>query len=322
MTPLTIKKATRQGVKPLIDLYSESGCGKTYSSLLLARGFVGPSGKIILVDSESGRGSLYADVLPGGYEVIEIGPPFSPSRYIEAIEAVEKSGAAIGVIDSASHEWEGEGGVCDMAAQIEAKSGKGLHTWNKPKMEHGLFVRRLQRSTIPWVVCLRAKYKTRQLKVNGRTEIVKDECTSPIQAEDFIFEATCHAEILPDHSIRLTKCSHPALRECFPKTGPIEIKHGEAVAKWCNAPTVQKTDDPAKALKSELWTLTKSIHGAKAGMSASELGFVKSKLTQWLIDESVIGDTETLDDYSTVERMTGLIAKVKGKMTVAQGGLV
>ncbi len=313
MTPITIKKATRQGVKPLIDLYSESGCGKTYSSLLLARGFVGPSGKIILVDSESGRGSLYADVLPGGYEVIELNPPFSPARYIEAVEAVERSGAAIGVIDSASHEWEGEGGVCDMAAQIEARSGKGLHTWNRPKMEHGLFVRRLQRSTIPWVVCLRAKYKTRQTKVNNKTEIVKDEFTSPIQAEDFIYEATCHAEILPDHSIRLTKCSHPALRECFPKTGPIEIKHGEAVAKWCNAPTAKPlaSESPdLKRLKRELWELTLAKHNGSP-----------QALNQWLIDEALISDTETTDDFLTVERMTGLIAKVKGKLTAAQGVL-
>ena len=88
-----IKQATRQGVKPLIGIFSESGCGKTMSSLLLARGFVGAKGKIVMLDTESGRGSLYADVIPGGYEVIEMREPFSPMRYIEAIQPVEKSGA-------------------------------------------------------------------------------------------------------------------------------------------------------------------------------------------------------------------------------------
>src|SRR6185369_4310727 len=68
---MTIKKASRTGVKPLIGFYSESGCGKTMSGLLLARGLVGPSGKIVMIDTESGRGSLYADVIEGGYDVLE-----------------------------------------------------------------------------------------------------------------------------------------------------------------------------------------------------------------------------------------------------------
>jgi hypothetical protein len=84
---------------------------------------------------------------------------------------------------------------------------------------------------------LRAKYKTRQAKENGKTVIVKDDHTSPIQAEDFIFEATCHGEIMPDHKFRLTKWSHPGLKDCFPKDGPITIQTGELIAQWCKTPT-------------------------------------------------------------------------------------
>lgn len=236
-----IKPATRQGVKPLIVLYSESGCGKTFSALLLARGLAGPKGKIVMGDSESGRGSLYADIPEiGGYETFDLAAPFTPARYVQAIDAIEQAGASIGIIDSGSHEWEGMGGVLDMAGEIEERSGKsGLHCWKTPKFEHAKFVQRLLRTKIPLIVCLRAKYKSRQKKDDkGKTVIVKDEATSPIQAEDFIFEATCHAEILPNHSIILTKCSHPSLRDCFPKdkTEPIAIKHGEALAKWCASP--------------------------------------------------------------------------------------
>lgn len=246
---LTIKPATRQGIKPLIGLYSESGCGKTYSALLLARGFVGPKGKIVLADSESGRGSLYADVVPGGYDTLDIGSPFSPSKHIEVVKAVEQSGASIGILDSGSHEWEGLGGVLDMASEREASSGKsGLHCWKVPKMEHAKFMLTLLQSTIPWIICLRAKYKSRQQKNDkGKTEIVKDDYTTPIQADDFIFEMTAHAEILHDHSIRLTKCSHPSLRTCFPDKGPIAIQHGELLAKWCQSPGVSSTPSTPKA---------------------------------------------------------------------------
>lgn len=307
MSDFQIKKATRQGVKPLIGLYSESGCGKTYSSLLLARGLVGPSGKIVMIDSESGRGSLYADVLPGGYETLQLDPPFTPARYMQAMVAVEQSGAVVGVIDSASHEWEGISGVLDMAAQNEERSGKpGLHNWKAPKLEHAKFMLKLLQSPLPWVVCLRAKYKTRQIKEHGKTQIVKDDVTTPIQAEDFIFEMTAHAEILQDHSIRLTKCSHPALRECFPKDGPITVKHGELIAKWCAAPGGTKAavaGPTPNTLKTELWELTRPKHNGN-----------KQTLYQWCVDEGLIGDTETLDDYSTVERLTALIGKVKAKL--------
>ncbi len=249
MSTFNITKATRQGVKPLIVLYSESGCGKTMSALLMARGIAGPSGRIILADSESGRGSLYADVIPGGYETFELCAPFSPQRYIEAIDAMEEAGAAVGILDSGSHEWEGPGGVLDQATENEERTKKsGLHNWRLPKLEHAKFVQRLLRSKMPIIVCLRAKHKSRQVKgtkemadngeINfnqvGKSIILKDNYTSPIQAEDFIFEATAHAEVMPDHSIHLTKCSHPDLGKCFPKdfTTPVTITTGEAVERW------------------------------------------------------------------------------------------
>lgn len=261
---MDFKKATRQGVKPLIDLYSESGCGKTYSALLLARGIVGPSGRIAMIDTESGRGSLYADVLPGGYEVLELTAPFSPARYVEAIEKAEAENVDVLVIDSMSHEWEGISGVLDMAGDNEQRSGKsGLHNWKVPKLEHNKLVLKLLQTRLAIICCIRAKFKSRQIKENGKTLIVKDDVPSPIQSEEFIFEATAHALILPDHTIRLTKCSHPALRECFPQDEkePLSIKHGEAIAKWCASGSTSAPQRPAKSelatLKGRLWTRVK-----------------------------------------------------------------
>jgi hypothetical protein len=274
-----IKRATRQGVIPLVGLYAESGCGKTMSALLLARGLVGASGDIHMIDTESRRGSLYADVIPGGYSVLDLEPPFTPERYIEATQAVIAEGAKVIVVDSMSHEWEGMGGVLDMAGENEDRTKKsGLHNWKQPKFEHAKLVQFLLRCPVPLVVCIRAKYKTRQKKINGETKIVKDDVTSPIQADDFIFEMTAHAEILPDHSINLTKCSHPDLRKCFPESGPIAIQHGEMIAKWCAAgasgAAVKKASVPTPSLedranKKKLWDITQHIHnGDTAALEA------------------------------------------------------
>lgn len=307
----TIKQATRVGINPLIVAYSESGCGKTYSALLLARGMAGTSGKIVVADSESGRASLYADVLAGGFETFDLAAPFSPVRYVEAIDAIESSGAAVGIVDSGSHEWEGPGGVLDMAGEVEQRTGKsGLHCWKTPKFEHAHFVQRLLRTKIPIIICLRAKYKTRQTKnEQSKTVLVKDEATSPIQAEDFIFEATCHFEILQNHSIVLTKCSHPSLRDCFPKdkTTPITVEHGKALAAWCNAagkPVVKQSlsTDNLSALKKELWKLTASKHGGD-----------KAALAQFLVDECIIDPDKSLDGLMASE-LESVIVKVKGKL--------
>lgn len=341
MSEFAIKPATRRGISPLIVTYSESGCGKTYSSLLLARGLAGKTGKIVVADSESGRASLYADVIPGGFETFELAAPFSPARYVEAIDAIESSGAAVGIVDSGSHEWEGIGGVLDMAAENEQRTGKtGLHCWKTPKFEHAKFVQRLLRTKIPLIVCLRAKYKSRQTKdERGKTVILKDDKTSPIQADDFIFEATCHFEIMQNHSIVLTKCSHPSLRDCFPKdkTTPITIEHGENLARWCAAAgtpapiaggNVQSTSPPDKSssqatlggfdgqktvreLEIELWQVLKPIR--KAGQKE----WSKSGALDWLYREEVL-DGANPDDVIPglpADRLQKVIARAREILT-------
>ena len=82
---MEIKQATRQGVKALVGLYGKSGGGKTLTGLFLARGLAGAKGRVTLIDTESGRGSIFADIVPGGYQVIEVDAPFSPDAYTQAI---------------------------------------------------------------------------------------------------------------------------------------------------------------------------------------------------------------------------------------------
>jgi len=93
-----IVPAKREGIKPLIGLYGKSGGGKTHSALLLARGIAGESGNIILIDTENKRGSIFSDLITGGYNVLDLSPPFSPERYISALEACSK--ADVVVIDN------------------------------------------------------------------------------------------------------------------------------------------------------------------------------------------------------------------------------
>lgn len=261
---MEIRPATRTSVKPMIALFGESGSGKTLSALYLARGIVGTSGKIAMIETESGRGEFFADMIPGGYDVLSISEPFAPSRCIEAIQTIEKAGYDIAIVDSGSHFWEGIGGVLDMAGENEHSGKKGLAVWRQPKMEHAKMMLKFMQTRLTVIVCLRAKYKSRQVKQNGKSEIVKDDHLTPLQAEDFIFESTTHMQINMDHSIFVTKDGRPDLRACFPEnnTAPITIKTGEAIAQWASNPgPVSGPQKPAltprDALKKSLCVIAK-----------------------------------------------------------------
>lgn len=241
----TFRPAERADSKVLLGLYGLSGTGKTMSSLLVARGLVGPKGRVAMIDTESGRGGRYADVIPGGYDRTDLGEPFSPQRYIEAIAAAEKAGYGALVIDSLSHAWEGIGGVLAMAGDNEARTGKpGLHCWKEPKLQHQRMLLKLLQTDMHIILTLRAKHKSRQVRnpQTGKQEIVKDDEATPIQEEGFIYELSEHAEVLADHTIRLTKNSHPEIGKCFPRGRPLSVETGEALAEWARGGAAKAED--------------------------------------------------------------------------------
>ena len=316
--PLQIVPATREGIKALIGVYGRSGGGKTRTALILARGIVGPKGRIVLIDTETGRGKIFADVIMGGYSVIDLDSPFSPERYGEALHLAERS-ADIVVFDSMTHEWDGEGGVLDLQEQeLSRMAGEDyrrreackMAAWIKPKMAHKRFVQALLRSKLPIICCLRAQEKTHIGKdKSGKTEVYTDEFTSPIYDPRFIFEMLVNMEVYAKDAkggyVHVTKITHEGLWSCLPKeTEQLSYAHGEAIAKWCASPGTKpegKKDD-LKVLKRELWNLTKPKHNEQAAM-----------LERWLIDEAIISDTENLDSL-TVEKLPGIIAKAKEKL--------
>jgi hypothetical protein len=209
-----------------------------------------------------------------------------------------------------------------MAGDNEQRTGKaGLHNWKTPKMEHAKMMLAMLQSPLPLIVCLRAKHKTRQLKANGRTEIVKDDFTTPIQSDDFIFEMTAHGEIMPDHAFRLTKCSHPALRECFPVKGPITIQNGEALAAWCNSGGKAAAAAPAKSerkrLMVDLMAATETVHRCPKDADMLQKTEAVKQVERWLWDEGLLDpDSETLSGVSD-ER---LIAVTKAAGDKLKGG--
>ena len=57
---MEFRKAERKKAKLHLAITGAAGSGKTYVALLVAKGF---GGKIVLIDTESGSGDLYANEL-------------------------------------------------------------------------------------------------------------------------------------------------------------------------------------------------------------------------------------------------------------------
>ena len=102
---MQLRKSERKKAKIKMALQGSSGSGKTYSSLLLAQGITNKDfSKIAIIDTENGSADLYAHL--GDYNVLALQPPYTPEKYIEAIELCEKEGMEVIIIDSISHAWD------------------------------------------------------------------------------------------------------------------------------------------------------------------------------------------------------------------------
>lgn len=234
---VTFAQAKREGAHVLISMEATSGRGKTYSALLLGRGLVGPDGKLGLLDTETGRGKIYADAVPGGYVYGELTPPYTPERYIGAIQAAQDAGIDCLIIDSASHEWSGIGGIGEIAEGGTSSSGRsltGLQKWAKPKARHKRFVQRLLTTRMHIIVCLRSKEKLVQRKgADGKDEIVSMGWV-PEQEKSLGYEMTVRL-FFPEGKKpgvpELIKC--PAdLLGAFRDGEQVSVSAGERIAEW------------------------------------------------------------------------------------------
>src|SRR5690348_6261518 len=164
---LSFSPFARGGSTVLIALWSESGGGKTRSALELAKGLAGEAGKIIVIDTENGRARHYAPTPPDPrFLYAELPPPFTPQRYVDALDDAAELKPSVVVLDTASHEWSYEGGVIDQFEQEGAfAKGGGPHKMRGPLARHEKFRQRLLFFPCHLVITLQSKPKLKSRKI-------------------------------------------------------------------------------------------------------------------------------------------------------------
>jgi hypothetical protein len=240
MGVIQIREAKREGARLVIGLQGISGSGKTYTALQLAYGMANFQGKKVgLICTENRRGSLYADSLrhpeTGQVDRFLIGdltPPFSPSRYVEAIQEFEQAGVDVLVIDSVSHEWAGQGGCYDIAKN----TSKRIDDWLTAKNEHKRFMSAMLQSPMHVIACIREAPKTDFKDPKNP----KSLGLMPIQESQFVFELTASLQMWNSgRDQAVLKCPAELMPILGRGKGYLTATDGLALRRWVDGADAQ-----------------------------------------------------------------------------------
>jgi hypothetical protein len=274
-----IRKARRSATKLRLLLTGPSGAGKTWGALQIAKGM---GGKTVVIDTEEGSSDLYDHI--HDFDVIDLRPPFSPERYIEAIKAAEEAGYEVIVIDSVTHCWSGPGGCLEILEDVAKAQFRG-NTWSAfsvitPRWR--AFVDAILRSPAHVICCGRSKTETAQVDDHGKKKVAK--LGMKLEARDGLeFEFTCVLDLIHDGHYATVSKDRTGLFAGDPK--PITPATGERLAAWLAGGTPTVTPPSEKATQAAAFI-------AKASTEAD-----LTKATR-AIDGYVVAGQLTSDEWS------------------------
>lgn len=245
---IQFKRAIRENVGLIIGVAGGTGSGKTFSAMRLASGIAGDKPFVVL-DTEAGRAKHYADQFT--FDHGDLKPPFRPDTYAEAIQAADKAGYPVIVVDSMSHVWAGDGGVLDWQEdELDRMAGDDwkkreavkMAAWIKPKVSHKQMVQRLLQVRAHLILCFRAEEKIEMVRGDdGKMKILPKQTVTgldgwvPVCEKNLPFELTASFLLLATQPgipkpIKLQQ-QHRAL---FPLDKPITEESGRMIAEWAN----------------------------------------------------------------------------------------
>ena len=246
-------KSSRKKVKLRLNISAPSGAGKTYSALLMAKGLVSDWSKIAVIDTENESASLYSHL--GEFSCLDLKPPFTPERYIEAINLAVKSGFECVIIDSSTHEWSGLGGCIDLNEKLAQSKYKGntWSAWNEITPRHDKFIQTVLQCPAHIITCTRSKMET----VMTDDRKVKKVGMKDIQREGWEYELTI--------SLNLDRDTHTAIASkdrtgLFEGKDPFVIseKTGQLIKDWCELGVTVEPFTITTEMQTELQTLLDS----------------------------------------------------------------
>ena len=243
----TIRQAKRSATKLRLLIDGPSGSGKTWGALQVAKGL---GGRTVVIDTEQGSSDLYDTLHDFG--VIDLKPPFTPERYVQAIEAAEAGGAEVIVVDSITQEWSGKGGCLELVDEIARAQFRG-NTWSAYSVitpRHRAFIDAMLRSSAHIIATGRAKTETAQVDDGGKKRVAK--LGMKIETRDGVeYEFTTVLDLVHDgHFATVSKDRTGIFSGQDPK--PITVETGRKLLAWLSGGIAAPAPEPAKAAERSL----------------------------------------------------------------------
>lgn len=221
---MNLQQASRTQAKVKMGIQGPSGSGKTYSSLKIAYGLTGDWNKICVVDSENGSSNLYSHL--GQFNVLRIGQPFSPEKYIEAMQLAENAGMEVLILDSISHEWES---VLDIHSNM---AGNSFTNWSKVSPRHSQFVQKMLQSPAHIIATIRTRQDYVLTDKNGKM-VPEKVGLKGVQRDGIDYEFHIVFDLDIKHNASASKDRTGLFMDKPPYV--ITSKHGERILNWCQA---------------------------------------------------------------------------------------
>ena len=224
-----LRQASRKKAKIRLGLSAMSGGGKTYSALLIAKGLAhGDFKKVAVIDTENGSADLYSHL--GAYNVFTLKAPFTPEKYVEAIKICETANMEVIIVDSITHEWDGVGGILNIA---DSMTGNSYTNWAKITPRHNAFIQSILQSDCHMITTVRRK-QDYEMTTNSNGKLVPQKVgLKEVTREGFEYELTVNLELDTKHNASCSK-DRTGLFVGKPDFVPTE-ETGKSLLEWCES---------------------------------------------------------------------------------------
>jgi AAA domain-containing protein len=198
------QKATRFRLPVKVGIAGPSGSGKTLGALALAVQIAeAEGGRIAVIDTENKSASLYADRYD--FDSLGLSPPYLSQKYIDALAAAIELGYKVVIIDTISHQWEGDGGILQRKEDADAVPGSNhWANWKPFTVEHNRFRAALLEAPVHLICTMRSKQMYAQSETGSKKKIEKLGL-APIQREGMEYEFTVCFDVQMDHKADASK---------------------------------------------------------------------------------------------------------------------
>jgi AAA domain len=297
-------QATRKRVFLKLGITGPTGSVKTFSANLMAAGLA-DGGKVAVLDTENKSASLYADLFK--FDVLDISPPFTESKFIDGINAAVSEGYAVLILDSFSHSWQG---ILDYKATLDARGGNSYVNWNKAGAKFNEVLAAILQSKIHIIACMRSKMDY-ILEPDVRGKMVPRKVgLAPIMRDGIEYEFTTVFDGDLEHFVTVSKDRTGLFVD---QRFQITEETGRKLLEWLSSASEMVADTPPVPSPAPATEEALSIQQQFANALAD---IDPKQIIAFLIDRKQIADDQEITDVpaeyarAALERITEFKAAI------------